>query len=87
MGATGNGQAPLIANVAAWEKTPRRLIPATGVKDIRGPVACRRLTILEPDGGLLRWSAFVLTTTVEGQAALFGGCEDTSPLLVPLFAP
>ena len=41
----------------------------------------RLLTILEPEGGLPRWSAFVFTTTVEGQAALFEGCEDTSPLL------
>ena len=41
----------------------------------------RLLTLLEPEGGLPSWCAFVFTTTVEGQAALFEGCDDASPLL------
>jgi DNA polymerase-3 subunit gamma/tau len=39
------------------------------------------LTLLEPERGLPEWCAFVFTTTVEGQAALFEGCDDASPLL------
>jgi DNA polymerase-3 subunit gamma/tau len=39
------------------------------------------LTLLEPEGGLPTWCAFVFTTTVEGQQALFDGCDDASPLL------
>jgi replication-associated recombination protein RarA len=41
----------------------------------------RLLTLLEPEHGLPSWCAFVFTTTVEGQAALFEGCDDASPLL------
>ena len=39
----------------------------------------RLLTLLEPEHGLPSWCAFVFTTTVEGQAALFEGCDDASP--------
>jgi DNA polymerase III gamma/tau subunit len=39
------------------------------------------LTLLEPERGLPEWCAFVFTTTVEGQAALFNGCDDASLLL------
>jgi replication-associated recombination protein RarA len=39
------------------------------------------LTLLEPERGLPDWCAVVFTTTVEGQAALFEGCDDASPLL------
>jgi DNA polymerase III gamma/tau subunit len=39
------------------------------------------LTLLEPKRGLPAWCAFVFTTTVEGQAALFEGCDDASSLL------
>ena len=45
------------------------------------------LTLLEPERGLPEWCAFVFTTTVEGQAALFEGCDDASPPVEPLFAP
>ena len=41
----------------------------------------RLLTILEPVPGLPSWVAFAFTTTVEGQKALFEGCDDASPLL------
>jgi hypothetical protein len=34
-----------------------------------------------PDRSLPDWCAFVFTTTAEGQAALFEGCDDASPLL------
>ena len=48
---------------------------------LRNDQVRRLLTLLEPDRGLPTWCAFVFTTTAEGQAALFEGCDDASPLL------
>ena len=48
---------------------------------LRADQVRKLLTLLEPDRGLPDWCAFVCTTTAEGQAALFEGCDDASPLL------
>jgi DNA polymerase-3 subunit gamma/tau len=45
------------------------------------PQVRKLLSLLEPDGGLPAHVAFIFTTTVEGQQALFDGCDDASPLL------
>jgi DNA polymerase III gamma/tau subunit len=39
------------------------------------------LTLIEPEGGLPSYVAFVFTTTTEGQDKLFADCDDASPLL------
>lgn len=45
---------------------------------LRGPVLSRLLTAIED---LPEWMAVCFTTTVEGQAVLFEGYDDASPLL------
>jgi len=41
----------------------------------------RLLSIIEPAGGLPSWCVFCFTTTTDGQAALFDGCDDAGPFL------
>jgi DNA polymerase III gamma/tau subunit len=39
------------------------------------------LTLIEPEGGLPSYAAFVFTTTNDGESKLFADCDDASPLL------
>jgi hypothetical protein len=49
--------------------------------DLHADQVRKLLCLIEPDGGLPVHTAFVFTTTVEGQKLLFDGCDDDGPLL------
>jgi replication-associated recombination protein RarA len=47
---------------------------------LRADQVRKLLTLIEPDGGLPSFVAFIFTTTNEGEQALFDGCLDANPL-------
>jgi replication-associated recombination protein RarA len=60
---------------------PGRVWIVNEAHGLRADQVRKLLTLIEPDGGLPSFVAFIFTTTNEGEQALFDGCLDANPLM------